>query len=89
MNKLDKLFDNLCTIVFTFDDGSQVKALTTLNTSLLQGYGVADVDGIVDLDTRALIPQEMFKYPFEIIEGVTHELSPLDEIFSAGGKISW
>lgn len=86
---IKSLFTDYCTIIFTYEDGSQVKAITTLNKELLKREGYGEVDGMVDLTTGKLIPEELFEESFDIIVGVEKLTNSLDLYFEKYAKTSW
>lgn len=88
-DKINLLFKGICTLLFKFSDDSVIKTTSTLNKEILTFRGVAELDGIVDLETNKLIPNELFDHLDSIVEGTAVELHPLDAMFQQGGKVSW
>lgn len=86
---VERLFAGMCTLVFTYEDGSQCKVITTLNPQLLNHHGYNSIDGIVDFDLGRPVPVDEFSYLTEIHSGVSYTLSPLDEFIHKGGKALW
>ena len=86
---MTKLFNQICDIVFTLEDNSQMLCKTTLNEGILSQHGWADLDAFVDLLSNRIIPDEMFENDFIILDENTASLSELDSMFIDGGKISW
>lgn len=84
-----RLFDRICDIVFTLEDGSQILCAVTLDRGVLAKRGWDSFDGFIDLITEREIPQDMFLYDFTVYEHNEYKLSKLDAIFSSGGKVSW
>ncbi len=89
MNVAQMLMNEICVIAFQFDDGSVVTSRTTLNPQILQEQGLQDLDGLVDLDERKIIPEYMFAYYVGVEHEGSLELSPIQEPFNQGGKVSW
>ncbi len=86
---MTRLFNGIYDIVFTLADGSQVLCAVTLNVGILARKGWDSFNGFIDLITEREIPPDMFSYKFQIYEHGSYALTPLDAIFSDGGKISW
>lgn len=84
-----KLFEDLCDIVFTLEDNSQILCQTTLNQSILKRYGWDLKDDFIDFLSNRIIPFEMFDYDFKIAPKNTVVLADLDRMFLNGGKVSW
>ncbi len=87
--EIDTLFSGLCTLVFQYPDGSQVKCTSSLNASILEQRGLTAIDGIVDFETHKIIPTDMFIYLAEVSTDSSIKLSELDEFLSAGVKSLW
>lgn len=87
---MTRLFDGVCGIVFTLEDGSILCCKCTLNKDILDKLGVPDTDGFVDLFSLREIPEHMFDYEMQIydLENMPH-LTDLDYMFQEGGKLSW
>ena len=83
------LFDGICTIAFQFPDGSVVTSHVTTNPEILEDLGLQDLDGLVDLDERKIIPDYMFDYVAGIATDEDITLSSIQELFNQGGKVSW
>lgn len=88
-SKLVPLFEGICTIIFYFADGTSLRVTTTLNPDILTSYGAQHLDGIVDLDTLKIIPDNYFDLTFEIIPGIVALTSELDTLLNNGGKVAW
>lgn len=87
--KLGLLFDGCCVLTFQYPDGSVVESVTTLNHDLLNMYGLNHIDGVVDIEERTPIPEQMFELLRGIRPGDKKHLSPLDKFFEIGGKLGW
>lgn len=84
------LFEGVCTLTFEYEDGSRVTSLTSLNPEILVQYGVASLDGIVDLEIRRPIPQEVLGRTVRMEPRVTEgQVSALDKLVGQGGKTGW
>lgn len=84
------LFEEICTLVFRYEDGSIVCSLISLNEDILKRYGLG-TDRLYDLAEQKPIPVEMFRYCIGIDRGDTREKygSKLDKIFERGVKVWW
>lgn len=80
------LFDKICTLVFDIN-GSMLQCHATLNQRILKNRGYDGIDGIVDLDTGKIIPEYLFDYLSELVDGEVNRIGPLDALFQAGGKL--
>ena len=86
---INSLFDRKMIIVFRLPDYSCLQCVTTLNPTLLKELGLDHIDGLVDLQTRRIIPEDMFTYSFELYEEGNYQLPSLDSLFQEGGKTHW
>lgn len=86
---MEKLFYDLCDIVFTLGDGTQILCKSTLNSEILRKAGYDTTDGFVDFMSKRLIPEELFSRPFQVLAEDTARLSELDSMFISGGKVAW
>ena len=86
---MTELFSRICKVLFTFEDGSTLLCVTTLNPDILSEKGLADVNGIIDLSSGKIMPEDLFDYPFEILADNDDPRSDLDKFFDIGGKVHW
>ena len=91
MINVDKLYDGYCVISFKYADGSEVQCVSTLNLNLLESLGLSDIDGIIDLITYKIIPDNMFLDIDDIVikEGKEISLTSLDNLFQMSIKRRW
>lgn len=88
---VDDLYKGKCLITFRYSDGSEVQCISTLNEELLKNLALDHVDGLVDLITRKIIPNELFYDIGDIFIELdkTTNLSILDELFQNAIKRRW
>lgn len=91
MNSIDMLYEDYCVLTFRYSDGSEVQCVSTLNLSILKSLGIDYIDGIVDLLSYKIIPNDLFLniYELKIEKGKELSLSPLDEFFQKSIKRRW
>lgn len=86
---ITKLFTDICDIVFSLEDNSEILCVTTLNKGILAKRGWDSFNGFIDLLTEREIPPELFMQEFKVYDHGAYTLNPLDALFNCGGKISW
>lgn len=88
---VDDLYQGKCLITFRYSDGSEVQCISTLNEELLKNLALDHIDGLVDLITRKIIPNELFYDIKDIFIELnkTPNLSILDELFQNAIKRRW
>ena len=87
---IDMLYDGYCVLTFTYEDGSEVKCVSTLNFDILDNLYLTGIDAIIDLLTYKAIPNNLFfDTTVSIAEGKEIKLDPLDKHFQSAIKRSW
>lgn len=91
MVDIDMLYEDYCVLTFRYSDGSEVQCVSTLNLSILKNLELDYIDGIVDLLSYKIIPNDLFLniYELKIERGKELSLSLLDEYFQKSIKRRW
>jgi hypothetical protein len=88
---IDDLYKGKCLVTLRYSDGSEIQCISTLKEEILQNLSLDYVDGLVDLLTMKIIPNDIMLE----VDSVTVELnknillSPLDETFIDAIKGRW
>lgn len=97
INDLNCLQEQIVRMVFRFPDHSIIAVRTTLNRKILNSYfGSSNIDGIIDLDFKVIVPEYIF-YESEVSidlkvnsdEEFYEDFRLIDIAVERGLKLSW
>lgn len=92
MGDRKSLLTKVCTVIFTYEDGSKVRSLCSANEAIVKECGIFWKPGFLyDLEAKKPIPPHMFDNSADIYEEgeVTPSLDILDEHLQEFIKNTW